>query len=107
MLSSMSIPRPFPQSPTVDAQMAELARERQSQLTKPAGSLGALEELAIRIAAFQQNERPRARPAAALIFAADHPVTRHGVSAFPSSVTAAMIQNFVHGGPPSEFIRLR
>jgi nicotinate-nucleotide--dimethylbenzimidazole phosphoribosyltransferase len=74
------------------------AAARQARLTKPPGSLGALEDLAIQLAAWQGNARPRARPASALLFASDHPVVRHGVSAYPSEVTAAMVRNFVAGG---------
>ncbi len=74
------------------------AAARQQQLTKPAGSLGRLEALAVQLAGIQQASIPRARPAAALIFAADHPVCVHGVSAYPSEVTASMLANFVAGG---------
>lgn len=71
---------------------------RQASLTKPPGSLGALEDLAVQLAAWQGRERPRARPAQALLFASDHPVARHGVSAYPPAVTAAMVANFTSGG---------
>lgn len=74
------------------------ARDHQATRLKPPGSLGRLEELAVRIAAFQRTETPTCRPAAAIVFAADHPVTRHGVSRFPSSVTAAMLEVFAAGG---------
>ncbi|MCP5057156.1 MAG: nicotinate-nucleotide--dimethylbenzimidazole phosphoribosyltransferase [bacterium] len=77
---------------------AKLARERQQQLTKPAGSLGRLEAIAVQLAAIQQNPLPEARPAAALIFAADHPVTVHGVSAYPQEVTRSMLGNLARGG---------
>lgn len=76
----------------------ERARARQARLTKPEGSLGRLEELALELAAIQGTDRPSARDAAALLFAADHPVTRHGVSAYPPAVTRAMLRNFVQGG---------
>ncbi len=71
---------------------------RQEQLTKPPGSLGRLEEIALDLAAIQDIEKPSARPAATLIFAADHPVVRHGTAAYPASVTAGMIANFAAGG---------
>jgi len=74
---------------------------RQAELTKPAGSLGRLEALAVSVAAAQARDTPRARPAAAVLFAADHPVTRHGVSAYPAEVTAAMVRNFAGGGAAS------
>lgn len=79
-------------------QAARLARERQQQLTKPAGSLGQLESVAVQLAAIQRNALPEARPAAALIFAADHPVTIHGVSAYPPEVTRSMLSNLARGG---------
>ncbi len=74
---------------------------RQSSLTKPPGSLGALEDVAVQLAAWQGRDRPRSRPAHALLFASDHPVARHGVSAYPQAVTAAMVANFVSGGAAS------
>jgi len=74
------------------------ARVRQSQLTKPAGSLGRLEELAIFFAGWHGNARPRIDRARAAIFAGNHGVTVYGVSAFPPSVTAQMVANFANGG---------
>ena len=84
--------------PEPSAQARTLAEQRQSKLTKPPGSLGRLEDLAVRMAAWQATPVPQTRPAAALVFAADHPVTRHGISPYPSSVTRAMLDNFVAGG---------
>lgn len=75
-----------------------LARARQDRLTKPTGSLGRLEDLAVDLARFQGDPVPSVRPAAVLLFAADHPVTRHGVSPYPSAVTRAMLDNFAGGG---------
>jgi nicotinate-nucleotide--dimethylbenzimidazole phosphoribosyltransferase len=74
------------------------AAERQAQLTKPAGSLGRLEEIAIFLAGWQGMPRPRIERARAAIFAGNHGVTVHGVSAFPASVTAQMVANFRAGG---------
>ena len=74
------------------------ARVRQGELTKPAGSLGRLEELAIFFAGWQRRARPRIERARAAIFAGNHGVTVHGVSAFPSSVTVQMVANFAGGG---------
>jgi nicotinate-nucleotide--dimethylbenzimidazole phosphoribosyltransferase len=94
------MPRPILEvvPPNVDAQAAQAARVHQGQLTKPAGALAVLEEIAIALAAIQGRERPRARPAEALLFAADHPVAAHGVSAYPAEVTAQMVANFIGGG---------
>ncbi|WP_428631289.1 nicotinate-nucleotide--dimethylbenzimidazole phosphoribosyltransferase [Sphingopyxis sp.] len=74
------------------------ARMRQSELTKPAGSLGRLEDLAIFFAGWQRRARPRIDRARAAIFAGNHGITIHGVSAFPASVTAQMVANFASGG---------
>ena len=74
------------------------AAQRQDELTKPAGSLGRLEALAIQLASVQACARPVARPAHALIFAADHPVASLGVSAYPAEVTRAMLSNLAAGG---------
>ena len=84
--------------PEVSAVARAAALARQSSLTKPPGSLGALEDLAVQLAGWQDRALPRARPARALLFASDHPVARHGVSAYPQEVTASMVANFVTGG---------
>lgn len=75
-----------------------LAEAQQSQLTKPAGSLGRLEELAVRLAALQNTERPSCESVHIHIFAADHGIAASGVSAFPQAVTAQMVANFARGG---------
>lgn len=74
------------------------ARMRQAALTKPAGSLGRLEDLAIFFAGWQRRPRPRIERARAAIFAGNHGVSVHGISAFPPSVTAQMVGNFANGG---------
>jgi nicotinate-nucleotide--dimethylbenzimidazole phosphoribosyltransferase len=74
------------------------AEGRQAELTKPAGSLGRLEQLAIQMAALQRTDRPRAERAPILIFAGDHGVTAQGVSVFPPKVTVQMLANFAGGG---------
>jgi nicotinate-nucleotide--dimethylbenzimidazole phosphoribosyltransferase len=75
------------------------ATERQLALTKPAGSLGVLEELSIRVAGMTRA-CPPAVPARAVVtvFAADHGVHAQGVSPWPQEVTAAMLANFAAGG---------
>lgn len=84
------------------AAMNESARTaalvRQGQLTKPPGSLGQLEEVAVRLAAMQGVERPSVDNAAIAIFAADHGVAAENVSAFPQAVTGEMVKNFARGG---------
>lgn len=74
------------------------ARARQAVLTKPPGSLGRLETLAITLAGLQATDRPRAARAPIILFAADHGVTAQGISAFPASVTVEMLRNFAAGG---------
>lgn len=81
-----------------DTRAQEAARVRQAQLTKPAGSLGRLEEVAIFFAGWQGREHPRLDRGRAAIFAGNHGVTAHGVSAFPPGVTAQMVANFRAGG---------
>ncbi len=76
----------------------QAAEARQGQLTKPLGSLGRLEEIAIQLAAMQRSPRPTVEQARIAIFAADHGVAAEGVSAFPQSVTLEMVRNFACGG---------
>jgi nicotinate-nucleotide--dimethylbenzimidazole phosphoribosyltransferase len=89
----------FPPITAPNQDVAAQARARQDTLTKPAGSLGRLEELSIWVAACQgvcpphQFERARV-----VVFAGDHGVTAAGVSAFPAEVTAQMVANFEAGG---------
>jgi nicotinate-nucleotide--dimethylbenzimidazole phosphoribosyltransferase len=82
-----------------DEQVHRQAVARQTQLTKPAGSLGRLEELGVWVAACQGvcPPRPFARPRV-VVFAGDHGVAAHGVSAYPSEVTGQMVANFLVGG---------
>lgn len=74
------------------------AEERQAMLTKPAGSLGRLEEVAITLAALYGDDEPEIKQPLITIFAGDHGVVAQGVSAFPQAVTVEMIRNFVKGG---------
>jgi nicotinate-nucleotide--dimethylbenzimidazole phosphoribosyltransferase len=74
------------------------AAVRQAQLTKPAGSLGRLEELAVWLATWQARHPPRLDHPRTLVFAGNHGVAARGVSAYPASVTAQMVQNFIAGG---------
>ena len=86
-----------PASP-VSANARQAALIRQSNLTKPPGSLGQLEVCAVQLAALQDTDAPTTRPAYIGIFAADHGVAAEGVSAFPAEVTGEMVRNFSRGG---------
>lgn len=82
----------------LDRKMETAALARQAQLTKPPGSLGQLEALAVRLSAMQGVERPAVDHAAIVIFAGDHGVAAENVSAFPQAVTGEMVKNFARGG---------
>ncbi|MHC8412276.1 nicotinate-nucleotide--dimethylbenzimidazole phosphoribosyltransferase [Pseudomonas sp. Hz4] len=82
----------------IDAQAVEQAQARQQQLTKPAGSLGRLESVAVQLAGLQGQVKPRLDQLWIAIFAGDHGVVAEGVSAFPQEVTGQMLHNFVSGG---------
>lgn len=84
--------------PKADEDALEKAREREPQLTKPSGSLGRLEEIAHWLGAWQAKYPASIDRPLVAIFAANHGVARHGVSAFPQSVTRQMLDNFASGG---------
>lgn len=84
--------------PAPSARHEAAARARQAALTKPAGSLGVLETLAITLAALQGTETPRAADAPIILFAGDHGVTAQSISAYPAAVTVEMLKNFASGG---------
>ncbi len=84
--------------PTPSAMAIAGARERQAELTKPAGSLGRLEDIAAFMAGWQDTPRPRLERVRAAVFAGNHGVAARGVSAFPVEVTAQMVANFTAGG---------
>jgi len=76
----------------------KVAQDRQNLLTKPPGSLGDLESIVVRLATLQQRNTPSIERAFITIFAADHGIAEEGVSAFPQTVTQAMVANYVNGG---------
>ncbi|MCP3879159.1 MAG: nicotinate-nucleotide--dimethylbenzimidazole phosphoribosyltransferase, partial [Sulfitobacter sp.] len=73
--------------PQVDAVAQDAARDRQNALTKPPGSLGRLEELAVFMAGWQQQAVPQIDMAQALVFAGNHGICAQGVNPFPQEVT--------------------
>ncbi|MEM6464233.1 MAG: nicotinate-nucleotide--dimethylbenzimidazole phosphoribosyltransferase [Pseudomonadota bacterium] len=83
--------------PGPDMAMVEAVRQRDSSLTKPAGALGRLEEIAEWLAAWTGRRPAVTRPLVA-VFAGNHGITRQGVSPYPSDVTAQMVENFAAGG---------
>ncbi|MDR6790429.1 nicotinate-nucleotide--dimethylbenzimidazole phosphoribosyltransferase [Sphingomonas sp. BE138] len=84
--------------PPADDAARAAAAGRQARLTKPAGSLGRLEEIALFMAGWRGDPRPRLDDARVVVFAGNHGVAARGVSAFPPSVTAQMVANFAAGG---------
>ena len=84
--------------PAADQEAASGAADRNAQLTKPAGSLGKLEDIALWYAAWRGNARPSIEAPQVVIFAGNHGVCAQGVSAFPSEVTQQMVYNFQAGG---------
>lgn len=82
----------------IDIAAKEAALTRQTQLTKPPGSLGRLEDIAVAFAGWQGTALPTLDHCRVRVFAADHGIAAEGVSAFPQAVTVEMIRNFAHGG---------
>ena len=88
----------FAHLPGPDLEAGTAAALRERQLTKPAGALGRLEELAQWLATWQGRHPPRLDHPRTSVFAGNHGVAARGVSAYPAAVTAQMVQNFVAGG---------
>src|SRR5215472_1701834 len=83
----------------LDAAAVTAARQRQAQMTKPAGSLGVLEDVSVQLSGLAGAcPPPLAEPAAVAIFAADHGVHAQGVTPWPQEVTGQMVANFLAGG---------
>src|SRR5680860_431204 len=87
----------YPISP-IDTALVSRVQSAIDMKTKPPGSLGRIEELALSLAGAQNTETPGADPARLFIFAGDHGLTTEGVSAWPSEVTTQMVLNFLGGG---------
>jgi nicotinate-nucleotide--dimethylbenzimidazole phosphoribosyltransferase len=84
--------------PGPDEEALQTARARDAQLTKPAGSLGKLEQIAEWLAAWSGKAPPKVTRPLVAIFATAHGVADKGVSAFPSAVNRQMVDNFAAGG---------
>jgi nicotinate-nucleotide--dimethylbenzimidazole phosphoribosyltransferase len=101
----MSSPHPFDDiraliktMPKADEAAIAAAKGREAELTKPAGSLGRLEEISAFLAGWQASARPHVDNPLVAVFAGNHGVVAKGVSPFPQSVTQAMVANFTAGG---------
>jgi nicotinate-nucleotide--dimethylbenzimidazole phosphoribosyltransferase len=91
----------------LDVAAMQAARERQNKLTKPQGSLGRLEELSVQLAGITGNPFPSMERKVVIVMAADHGVTREGVSAYPAEVTPQMVLNFLRGGAAINVLALQ
>ncbi len=88
----------LPLMPEASERAESAVRERQATLTKPAGSLGRLDDLVVFLAGWQDKTMPTIFHPQMAVFAANHGVVAKGVSAYPPSVTRAMLENFAAGG---------
>lgn len=84
--------------PPRDLSFEAKMRNLLSNLTKPLGSLGDLEDIAIRLSGIQSSTTIRLKHRQVLVFAGDHGIARRGVSAYPQEVTRQMLRNFASGG---------
>ena len=88
----------LPLMPEVSDHAEAAVRERQAEVTKPPGSLGRLDELVAFLGAWQDKAQPTINHPQVCVFVANHGVVAQGVSAYPPSVTRAMLENFAAGG---------
>src|SRR5215470_1000407 len=88
----------FPDIERPDRRVNDLAQQRLDSLTKPPGSLGRLEEIARNVCVMRGSPDLVLKKRVIFTFAADHGVSRSGVSAYPREVTAQMVFNFIRGG---------
>src|SRR5215467_3829656 len=94
----MTLTKVLEQIRDIDGVVAADTQQRLDRLTKPQGSLGRLEELAVQYCAITGERKPAVPRGMVFTFAADHGVVDEGVSAYPRDVTAQMVLNFLRGG---------
>lgn len=88
----------------IQIELQQLLQARLDNKTKPPGSLGKLESLALQMGLIQHSPTPVASPATLLLFAADHGVYAEGIAPYPQSVTAQMVANICAGGAASSVL---
>ena len=93
-----SLPGALDKIRPADAAAKRRARARQRSLTKPPGSLGRLEDIAVQLAGIFGTDRPEVRGRTVIIAAADHGVVARGISGYPQEVTGQMVRNFLADG---------
>ncbi len=95
--------RPF-NIKAINRDLLPTIQDKIDNLTKPKGSLGKLEELALQISAIQESLTPKLTNPHHVVFAADHGIVEHGVSVSPKQVTREMVYNFMGGGAGINFL---
>ena len=84
--------------PVSSPELQQAIQHRLDNLTKPRGSLGQIEQLALRYGLARGIANLKLQRKSMYVFCADHGITAEGVSAYPSAVTVQMVRNFVRGG---------